>query len=445
MKILHLGDLHYEEAAWRRPGDAGVDQGWHDVADAVDELIDCAIAEASMGTPVAIAFGGDLARTRNPSPQTYWHFAGAIARAAKAGIPTVAIPGNHDLDKAKGANALDPLHEVPGFHLANQPGVAYLHELAAGGVAVERGTPGGTAAIVTIPWTPRSVAAAQLPPDTPHEQVCSRMGDAVVAIARELAAAPIAAGIPTFLLYHGTVSGAETATGQLAHLFNEPVVSAIDLDRIGFSGVMLNHIHKRQSIGSINPGSTPIVYSSSVERITFGDETDTKGAVAWEVPPAGVGIGGQPHRATFHYVDTDARPFVTIDELEFHTEATGEPLWPEVQDAIVRVRLRREDLDVDVEPADLERSLLAAGAHRVAEVTIAEDAVEVQHEASDTARTDPYLALARWLETEHADAPAEENATIMELGAALLGRDEAGGTDLAAIAGRTHEAELAPA
>lgn len=425
MKILQLGDLHYEEAHWRRPGELGIDQGWHDVADRVDELVEHAIAIEQTGEPIAVAFGGDLARTRNPSPSTYHHFAQAITALREHGIPVVAIPGNHDVDKAKGANALDPLTEVPGFHLFNRPGVAYVYG-SIHGTEVYRSPSIGldrkpTAAIVCVPWTPRSAVAAQLPADTPHEEICSRMGAAVAAIAKAEALDPISRGIPTFLLYHGTVSGAQTATGQLAHLFNEPVVSAIDLDQVGFAGVMLNHIHKRQAIGSIRPGATPIAYSSSVERLTFGDEDDAKGAILWTVPEEAATIDG-PARADLEWIDTTARDFRTIDVLEF-TDETGEPLWPEVLDAIVRVRLRREELDVDVEPVDLERSLLAAGAHRVAEVSIEEPDVAAQHEASDTARTDPRLALARWLETELPDNPAEENAVLMSMGLELLGHD----------------------
>ena len=63
MKLHHFGDIHYDEAKHRRPAPDGIDQGWHDVARAVEVVVDAAIATAAL-EPTALVFGGDLSRTR---------------------------------------------------------------------------------------------------------------------------------------------------------------------------------------------------------------------------------------------------------------------------------------------------------------------------------------------------------------------------------------------
>ena len=88
MKIVHTGDWHFEEAKHRRPGADGVDQGWHDVATAVAHVVDHAIACAST-EPTVLFFGGDLARSRKPSPHTYRFVAQQFRRLHAAGVPVV--------------------------------------------------------------------------------------------------------------------------------------------------------------------------------------------------------------------------------------------------------------------------------------------------------------------------------------------------------------------
>ncbi len=423
-RILHFGDVHYEEAKHRRSGADGIDLGWRDVANAVDHLVDTAIEQHV----AAIAFGGDLARTRKPSPQTYAHFAAAIGRARAAGIPTIAIPGNHDIASNGEANALDPLAHLDGFHLLNEPGVAWIRMDDAGEMHVSRERVAVTrphllaeladpplpdvqdpeTAIICVPWLQRSVAAANLPADTPLEQVLDAMSAGALAIIRDLAMEPLAAGVPTFLLYHGTVMGGMTATGQAAHLFHEPVLSAVDLDTLGLAGVMLNHLHKRQDLAADRPGSTPIVYSSSVERLTFGDEADTKGGALWTVPATGP--------ATYEWIDTAARPFVTI------TEFSG--IWPTVTEAIVRVRAASAEADVQqADVTSLERQLLGAGAHRITEIVVETEDSRVEHAAADLARTDPIEALEQWITTEHPDATDETRLALIAAARVLVSGD----------------------
>lgn len=415
MKIIHTADWHFEEARHRRIAADGIDQGWHDVAGCLREIVDHAIASAAT-EPTVLFFGGDLAKSRKPSPQTYAFVGEQFGRLHADGVPIVCLPGNHDLASSGEANALDPLAHLPGVHLYNEPGIAYIGGTDAA-IVTHGQHPTTAAAIVCVPWLQRSVAAANLPSDTPLEVVLDTMSTAALAVIRELTAAPLAAGIPTFIGYHGTVLGGRTATGQAAHLFHEPVLSAVDLGNLGVAGVMLGHLHKRQDIGSSVVGAPPIVYSSSVERLTFGDESDEKGGVAWTVPSS---IG---QAAEYSWIDTNARPFVTVTE-----PPVG--IWA-FQDAIVRVRLA--DVGEEFEPAAMERLLLDAGAHKVTEVVVDTGDQRVEHAAADLARTDPLEALAEWIAVEHPDITAEERALLMDDASRLLGlapeHDFKGGED----------------
>lgn len=406
MRILHFGDAHYEEAKHRKTAADGIDQGWHDVAAAVDQIVDRAIELAKSET-VVVAFGGDLARTRKPSPQTYEHFGSAVARLAQCGIPVIAVPGNHDIASNGEANALDPLSVIPSFHLFNEPEVVYIGSNIEEGTWVGQDDVGARAAIVCMPWLSQSVAAQNLEGLGLAERL-NAMSHAALAIIRDLAAEPISNGIPTFLLYHGTVQGGLTPTGQMAHLFHEPVLGAVELDQIGFAAVMLNHLHKRQQL----PAGTPMWYSSSVERLNFGDEHDDKGALEWSVPEDG-------EKSIVTPVDTNARRFVTVTSVDDygHTNfvhsvySDGDEL--DVDHAIVRVRITSEpDPDDNWQVDELTKAFMNAGAHAVAEVVIDEPERGVAHEAMDVARHSPLEALKAWLLTEHPDDDQYRDAVL---------------------------------
>jgi exonuclease SbcD len=400
MKIVHYGDCHYEEAKGRRAGGPdGIDHGWWDVARAVERIVDKAI-ECGQSEPTVLMFGGDLALHRRPTRQTNAHFAAQIARAHNAGVETIALTGNHDVDRASSTTTLQPFTSIPGFHLWTEPGIAWLHGDREG-VSVRRtpGTAGGeVAAVVMMPWVQKSIAAANA--DTTADELLPMIAAAATAVIRGLVVEAQQSGVPVFLAYHGSVSGATTPTGTMVELFTEPVLDVNDLGTLGLAGVLLNHVHKRQSIGSSAAGSTPVVYSSSVERLTFGEQRDEKGAVIWTVPKSGA-------VAPFEYFDSSPRRFVTMTELLQPAAAY------DVADAIVRVRL---PAGTDVNTPRIRAELIDAGAHNVTEIVVESVETHVTHEASDVARFDPIEALRVWLLTEHPDEPQEWHDAMVAAG-----------------------------
>lgn len=149
-----------------------------------------------------------------------------------------------------------------------------------------------------------------------------------------------AAGVPTIVVSHGTVSGSMSEHGHvMAGLDHEFTVGALMGSRA--NAVMLGHIHKHQSWG--NGDTTQIAYAGSLARLHFG-EHDPKGFLLWEV---------DAQSAAYSFIETPARQLV---DLEF----SGPPDLVEVQRAVaalpeggeLRVRYavdeeHRHSVDVD--------------------------------------------------------------------------------------------------
>jgi len=102
-----------------------------------------------------------------------------------------------------------------------------------------------------------------------------------------------AAGIPTILVSHGTVSGCKTEHGVtmagLDHEYTTGMLFATKAD-----AAMLGHIHKHQEWRK--EGQT-IAYPGSVGRLHFG-EKDPKGCLLWTI---------EPGKADFEFIELPAR------------------------------------------------------------------------------------------------------------------------------------------
>lgn len=109
-----------------------------------------------------------------------------------------------------------------------------------------------------------------------------------------------AAGIPTVLMSHGTVSGSINEQGVpmagLDHEFTTGALLAAET-----AAVMLNHIHQHQEWHDGN--GRAIAYAGSVGRLHFG-EVKQKGFLIWDV---------QPDRALPRFIVTPAKKLLQID------------------------------------------------------------------------------------------------------------------------------------
>jgi exonuclease SbcD len=95
-----------------------------------------------------------------------------------------------------------------------------------------------------------------------------------------------------------------------------------------FDYVALGHIHKHQVLNE----QPPVIYSGSIERIDFGEEHEDKGFVVAKV---------ERGRATWQFVKTDARPFVTVEVDVRGDDPTAEILEAiagrQIEDVVVRI------------------------------------------------------------------------------------------------------------
>ena len=123
------------------------------------------------------------------------------------------------------------------------------------------------------------------------------------------ASAQLDRSLPTVLAAHLTVQGAEISGSERTSLIaHEPKFTVAQLAQPGIDYVALGHIHKRQDR---NEGQhPPVVYSSSIERISFKEHDAQKGFVLVTIDPAQT---TPEARTRFEYVDTPARVFLPLD------------------------------------------------------------------------------------------------------------------------------------
>lgn len=108
-----------------------------------------------------------------------------------------------------------------------------------------------------------------------------------------------AAGIPTVLLSHGTISGSVTEHGvPMAGLDHEFTTGALFAAEA--SAAMIGHIHQHQEW---EQHGRRIAYAGSTGRLHFGELTD-KGVLFWNV---------EADRATAEFVTTPAKKLLQVD------------------------------------------------------------------------------------------------------------------------------------
>jgi exonuclease SbcD len=163
--------------------------------------------------------------------------------------------------------------------------------------------------------------------------------------------------VPTVLAGHVTLQGAELSGSERTTLIaSEPKFTVGQLAVPPIDYVALGHIHRAQNR---NPeGHPPVVYSGSIERVTFGEREDDKGFYL-----VNVDVDAEP-RTTTTFVETSARPFVALQvdarEAEEPTERILSAIDDaEVADAIVRVRYHVEEEQIPLVDQGRVREALA--------------------------------------------------------------------------------------
>jgi DNA repair protein SbcD/Mre11 len=344
----------------------------------------------------AVLLAGDLWDARKPTPAALMAVVRPLRRLrAELGCDILAIPGNHDVEAAGSALALDLLEDIVDVH--REPGIWQTRGCS----------------VVTLPWAPgvnRLVAARD---GGDRDETHDLGAQLLLRTAADLRAQVDG---PAVLLLHWSISGASTPTGILTDEFSEVVLDVDALDSLGFDAVVAGHIHKPQTLYGGPHSERSAFYVGSPAPVDFGEAESDHGCYLLEV---------DEEAARLQFLPVESRCFLTLDfdhEDPFAQMALSHQVGWDVEDAVVRVRYTAtEEQARRIDHAEITRALLEAGAHRVwaieakveratrARVEVAEDlsplaAFDLYAEASEIA---PDLAAAaRARLAEHLEAVA---------------------------------------
>jgi exonuclease SbcD len=299
-----------------------------------------------------VVFAGDAYKTRDPNPTYQREFARRIQRLSTAGIPTVLVAGNHDTPSALGRAITVEIFatlEVENVHVAKKPEV----------ITIE--TKDGHVQVVALPWVTRSALLARDEYKNRNlEEINRLILDKVVNVFEgpDGLISQLDPSLPTILTAHATVQGAVYGSERSVMLGQEVILPPSLTRNRAFDYVALGHIHKHQVLNE----QPPVIYSGSIERIDFGEEREDKGFVVAEV---------ERGRASWKFVKTDARPFVTVEVDVRSDDPTVEVLEAiaarQIEDAVVRIIVRTvAEKEPLINEDEIRRAL--AGAFHIAAI-----------------------------------------------------------------------------
>jgi exonuclease SbcD len=208
-----------------------------------------ALEPAIAGEVDAVVHGGDLLyRSRVPA----WLAEAALAplrRVAAAGVPVLLVPGNHE--RSRLPFPLLAVHErLTVFH---QPRTVRLE------------VRGLRVAFAGFPY---------------QADVRARFGALLEATRRHEPPADV-----RLLCIHQCVEGATCGPGNHTFRDGPDVIRRADLPE-DVAAVLSGHVHRPQVLHA--PGRPVVIYAGSVERTSFAEAGERKGAVVLELGPAGV-------------------------------------------------------------------------------------------------------------------------------------------------------------
>ena len=409
MRILHFADLHIGvENYGRIDPNTGLSTRLGDFLHTYDELVDYAI-DTSVDL---VLFCGDAYKSRDPSQTHQREFARRIARLSHAGIPTFLLVGNHDTPQVIAqATALEifPTLNVANVHIGDRL-KTYVVE-----------TRSGPLQVVALPWIKRSDflasdAARGLTHQQINEEIQRMIDNAVRAQVEDLDST-----IPAVLAGHVTISQSTLASEQTMMLGHDHVLLNSSVALPQFDYVALGHIHRHQVLSR----SPHVVYAGSPQRVDFGEEKDEKGFCVIELDPT------QPQGsrlASFEFVSSDARRFLTIDVKlssgdEDPTATVISAVEAEVlRGAIVRLRI---SLPAELEPMLVEGRIRDAlgSAHYVASISKdVADRARTRLQDANTRGLTPKDALQLYLDTR--SVPDDRASVLMQYAEDLITQRE---------------------
>jgi exonuclease SbcD len=264
VRLLHTGDWHVGKALRGRSRAEEFD-------DALREVVGIAVGEGVDGVLVA----GDIYEHRAPAPEADGAVFEALVRLHDAGIPVVAIPGNHD-----SAIRLEALAK-----LLKPIGVVVVPRVATpdrGGLVEVPSRDGSEAALVAcVPFVPPrrfgDAAALFEAPESWYQSYAEGMGGLLAAMA-----SPFRDDRVNVLLAHLFTDGAIPGGGE--HQITIGIEYAVSPSRLPdhASYVALGHVHRPQAVRG---APSPTRYAGSLLQLDFGEREQTKSVTIVEASP----------------------------------------------------------------------------------------------------------------------------------------------------------------
>ena len=271
IRILHTADLHIGmENYGRLDPETGLNGRVMDFLRRLSEVVDYALEnEIDL-----VLFAGDAYKSRDPNSTYRREFARRIKRLADHGVPVVLLVGNHDLpsqDRRASSVEIFRTLEVPNILVAHRD---HLHR-----IQTRRGE---TLQVATVPYPVRNRLLAR---DEYKERTIAELDNLVQELVAEnirALAAQVDPSLPAVLVGHFSVSEAKFGSERTVMLGRDVVVLKSVLADPAWDYVALGHIHRHQVLTRPDGGGPPIVYSGSVDRISFAELHEPKGCMLLE-------------------------------------------------------------------------------------------------------------------------------------------------------------------
>lgn len=354
IRLLHFADLHIGmENYGKLDPSLGISSRVRDFLERLDEVKQYAFDhDADL-----VVFAGDAFKTRDPDPTQQREFAKRIKQLADK-IPVLLLVGNHDIPgMASKATSLDIFRtlEVPNVLVGRASGSQVIE--------TKRGR-------VFLGWRAFPVRNRLMGLDDLRgasvEELDRALAEFVLNELRDLAKQAADQAMPRVLAGHFSVTGAVFGSERSVMLGRDLAVPKSSLADPVWDYVGLGHIHKHQNLTTNDPGSPPVVYSGSLERIDFGEEVEAKG-FCWVELERG--------HTRWEFVKVHSRPFVTIKvDAQEAADPTSAVLarieGRDLKGAIVRVSVElKSHQEASLREREIEKALREAEVSTIAAIS----------------------------------------------------------------------------
>lgn len=354
IRVLHFADVHIGmENYGKTDPNSGLSSRVVDFLHRMDEMVEY----AGDNDVDLVIFAGDAFKTRSPNPTFQREFAWRIQDLAQL-APVVMLVGNHDLPP----NALKA-SSIEIYETLSVDNVRIAHDYEVFDVETKR----GRVVIGTAPYPIRArlmqgldtVGRTIRDTDKLLEEHLGILLRGLADEADELAGEDV----PRILTGHFTVHGAVLGSERNVMLGRDVQISLSLLADKRWDYVALGHIHKYQNLTHDRDDYPDVVYSGSIERIDFGEESDPKGFCY---------VSLERGNTTHDFVRVLARPMVTLRvDCKKETYPTRKVTKlirdANLENAIVRIVVElTPETNASLKDSFLRRELLEAGVFHIA-------------------------------------------------------------------------------